>query len=416
MASVKIKFRKSKFKSGKGSCFIQLIHKRKMTTVATGIKLSGKEWDSRKSCVIFGKATAKRVKELLAIQERLEKIAGIFENMIAEKVNNQIDFTVDMLVQEYKKKDFTESFFALMKRRIVQLEEAGQKRTAINYQSTLKRFKMFRQGQDISCKDLTELVVGEFEVFLKRENCSLNTISYYMRILKAVYNYGVKKQWIKENQYPFRNVFTGMEKTAKRAVEGEVVQQLINLDLHHSPELDQAKDMFLFSLYTRGMSFIDVANLKKTDINGNVLVYKRHKTNQRMQVSLTACAWQIIKKYTEVMGKSVFLFPLLYNPEKQKHTVYASTLHLYNERLKVISDMLQLTVHLTSYIARHTWATLAKRNGVEVHVISEAMGHTSENTTRIYLASLNNVILDKANEIVINSVETFHKDKLRKLK
>lgn len=416
MASVKIKFRKSRLKYGKGSCFIQLIHKRKMTTIATGIKINEKEWNSRRSCVAFGKATAKRAKELLAIQERLEKIVEEFENMIMEKVNNQVDFTVDMLVQEYKKKEFSKSFFVLMERRIIQLEEAGQERTAVNYQSALRKFRLFRREQDISCRDLTELVIGEFEVYLKKENCSLNTISYYMRILKAVYNYGVKKQWIKENRYPFRNVFTGMEKTAKRAVEGEVVQQLISLDLHHSFELDLAKDMFLFSIYTRGMSFIDVANLKKTDINGNILVYKRHKTNQRMQVTLIGCAWQIVRKYAEMMRESVFLFPLLYHPEKRKNAVYASTLHIYNERLKIISDMLQLTEHLTSYTSRHTWATLAKRNGVDVHVISEAMGHTSENTTRIYLASLNNVILDKANQIVINSVETFHKNKLQKLK
>jgi integrase len=405
ITSITIKFRKSKVKHRQGSCFIQLIHKRKMTTLTTGVRLDEKEWDCSKVCVSFRKATPKRAKELLAMQEHLEKMVASLESIVAEKEQEQVDFTVEMLVEEYKGLGLTKSFFSMMEHRILLLEEAGQKRTASNYRGTLRMFKAFRNGQDIPSDHITALLMEEYEMYLKKRGNGLNTISYYMRILKAAYNYGLKKRWIKENKYPFLNVFTGIEKTAKRAVDEEVVQKLEHLDLRNKPMLELAKDIFFFSVYTRGMSFIDIAYLKKEYLSGNVLVYKRHKTNQKIEVTLPDCAMQIIKKYVLVMTESDYVFPLLYSPGRKKMTVYSTALHNHNDRLKQISKLLGLSACLTSYTSRHTWASLAKKNGVETYIISEAMGHTSENTTRIYLASLNNTVLDKANEIVIKSIQ-----------
>lgn len=410
MASIKIKFRKSKIRNKKGSCFIQLIHKRKMTTMSTGIKLDEKEWDSPRECVSFKRATPEHARELLSMQGQLEKMVAELENLVREKEDSNTEFTVEMIVEEYNGLGLSKSFFSMMEHRVLLLEEAGQKRTATNYRGTLRMFKVFRSGQDIPSDDITALLMEEFEMYLKKIGNGLNTISYYMRILKAAYNYGLKKRWIKENKYPFQNVFTGIEKTAKRAVGEEVVQRLEQLDLRNKPMLDLAKDMFFFSLYTRGMSFIDIAYLKKENTSGNNLVYKRHKTNQKIEVSLPDCAMRIVRKYAVVMTESDYLFPLLYSPGRKKMTVYPTALHNHNDRLKQISGLLGLSDCLTSYTSRHTWASLAKKNGVETYIISEAMGHTSENTTRIYLASLNNTVLDKANEIVIKSIEmiTFH--------
>lgn len=405
MASIKIKFRKSKIKNKKGSCFIQLIHKRKMTTMATSIKLDEKDWDSTRECVSFKKADPDHARELLSMQGQLEKIVAELENIIKEKVNDHIEFTVEMLVEEYNNLGLSNSFFSLMEHRIQLLEEAGQKRTASNYRGTLRMFKKFRNEQDVHSDEITALLMEAFEVYLKKKGNGLNTISYYMRILKAAYNYGIKKRWIKENKYPFQGVFTGIEKTAKRAVDEEVVHKLEQLDLRNKPLLDLAKDMFFFSIYTRGMSFIDIAYLNKENVNGNLLVYKRHKTNQKIEVTLPDCAMQIVRKYTIVMDESDYLFPLLYSPRRKKLTAYPTALHNHNDRLKKISELLGLSVCLTSYTSRHTWASLAKKNGVETYIISEAMGHTSENTTRIYLASLNNTVLDRANEVVINSIQ-----------
>lgn len=405
MASIKIKFRKSKIKNKKGSCFIQLIHKRKMTTMSTGIKLFEKDWDNSRECVSFKKATPEHARELLSMQGQLEKMVAELEDIIKEKESSHIEFSVEMLVEEYNNLGLSNSFFSLMEHRIQLLEEAGQKRTASNYRGAFRMFRKFRDEQDVHSEEITALLMEAFEVYLKNRGNGLNTTSYYMRILKAAYNYGIKKRWIKENKYPFQGVFTGIEKTAKRAVDEEVVQKLEQLDLRKKPLLDLAKDMFFFSIYTRGMSFIDIAYLKKENVNGKLLVYKRHKTNQKIEVTLPDCGMQIIQKYLAVMTESDYLFPLLYSPGRKKITTYSTALHNHNDRLRKISELLDLSVCLTSYTSRHTWASLAKKNGVETYIISEAMGHTSENTTRIYLASLNNTVLDKANEIVINSIQ-----------
>lgn len=404
MASIKIKFRKSKIRNKKGSCFIQLIHKRKMTTMSTNLKLDEKDWDSLRECVSFKRATPEHARELLSVQGQLEKIVVELENVVKEKENSHIDFTVEMLVEEYNNQGLSYSFFSLMEHRIQLLEEADQKRTASNYRGALRMFKKFRNEQDVHTEEITSLLMDTFEVYLKKKGNGMNSSSYYMRILKATYNYGLKKRWIKENKYPFREVFTGIEKTAKRAVDEEVVQKLGQLDLRYKPLLDLAKDMFFFSIYTRGMSFIDIAYLKKENLNGQRLVYKRHKTNQKIEVTLPDCGMQIVQKYLTVMTESDYLFPLLYAPGRRKTIIYSTALHTHNDRLRKISKLLNLSVCLTSYTSRHTWANLAKKNGVETYVISEAMGHTSENTTRIYLASLNNMVLDKANEIVIKSI------------
>lgn len=409
MTSVKVKYRKSRVKGQKGSCFIQLIHKRVMTTIAIGVKLYENEWDRGKNCISFKKVTAERVKELLLTEEQLEKTMGELKAIIGELESSGSDYTLDTIVEAYKGQGLSKSFFALMEYRISNLEEAGQERTAQNYRGALGMFRKFRQDQDIPAGNISELLAEEFEIYLKMKGNSLNTSSYYMRILKAVYNFGVKKQWIKENRYPFQGVFTGTEKTAKRAVDHKTVQKLAELNLNNKPGLDLARDIFLFSVYTRGMCFIDIANLTRENINGGNLIYKRHKTNQKIQVALEDCTLSIIQKYADLMDGFGYLFPLLYHPGRNKVTLYATSLHIYNERLEQISKMLGLIIPLTSYTSRHTWATLAKENGVKIGVISEAMGHTSEETTRIYLALLNNTALDEANGVVINSVATFNK-------
>lgn len=416
MTSIKIKFRKSKSRQHQGTCYIQLIHKRKMTTIATGTILDEKEWDAKKSCVSFKGTSPHRAKELLAIQETLEKIANELEELAAGMTENRTEFTVATLVDSYKGQKLSQNFFALMEHRIQLLKEAGQERTATNYRGALRIFREFRKEQHTAADELTGLMMEEFQNYLKRKGNSLNTISHYMRILKAVYNYSLKKRWIKEDRHPFQEVFTGVEKTAKRATEVEVIDKLTGLDLASRPTLDLARDMFLFSLYTRGMSYIDIAHLTKENIKGNILVYKRHKTGQKIQVTLPDCALQIIRKYAGQMAESVLLFPLLYHPVRKKQSNYATALHIYNERLKIISGMLGLENPLTSYTPRHTWANLAKLSGVEMRVISEAMGHTSEDTTRIYLALINNSVLDKANETVINTLTKFYKNKGHSLK
>jgi transposase len=160
--------------------------------------------------------------------------------------------------------------------------------------------------------------------------------------------------------------------------------------------------MFLFSFYTRGMSFVDMAYLKKKDVQNGILSYRRRKTGQLLTIRWEKCMEEIADRYdTE---DSDYLLPLIRRPHEARKQ-YRNASHLINSKLKLISKRLKLPVPLTMYVARHAWASIARSKNIPLSVISEGMGHDSENTTRIYLASLDTAVVDKANRLILKAVE-----------
>jgi len=402
MVSIKLKFRKSVVPGKGGSCYIQLIHQRKVRTIATGFHLKTTEWNKAKGCVNLRRANLERVKELLQIQDKLQEEVRTLQRIIAEHHHVNRLFTVDMIVQTYRSRYISRSFFSIMQRRIYELEKNGQFRTAVNYRNTMRMFLNFCKDTNLAPSQITDCLMKNFEFHLRAKGNSLNTISFYMRILQATYNYIVMQGWIQPNCNPFKFVFTGVEKTVKRAVDIDVVRSIVRVDLKNMPDLDFARDLFLFSIYTRGMAFVDLAHLQKSDIQNNMLVYRRRKTKQLFQILLPACAIKMIEKYAFSVENSSFLFPVLYNKDSRNPVVgYNNALRLYNRRLNRLAGKVGAKFGLTSYVARHTWATLAKRLGVKVCVISEALGHTSERTTQVYLDSIGDHLINQANEQVI---------------
>lgn len=241
-----------------------------------------------------------------------------------------------------------------------------------------------------------------YEAYLRNRGVSPNTSSFYMRNLRAVYNRAVEKGLV-EQKFPFRHVYTGVEKTVKRAIPLKAVRRIKEMDLTSNPALDFARDMFLFSFYTRGMSFVDMAYLRKKDLNNGILSYRRRKTGQRLSVKWEKRMQEIADKYdTE---RSAYLLPVI-RPESgvEERKQYINTAHNVNRALKAIGEQLELSIPLTMYVARHAWASIAKSKNIPLSVISEGMGHESETTTRIYLASLDTIAVDKANSLIINSL------------
>jgi integrase len=236
-----------------------------------------------------------------------------------------------------------------------------------------------------------------YEAYLKARGVSMNTISFYMRNLRAVYNRAVEKE-LTPQIYPFRHVYTGVEKTVKRAVPIKTIKALKEQDLSLKPILDYARDMFLFSFYTRGMSFIDMSYLKKKDLKNGFLTYRRKKTGQLLTIKWEKCMEEIIDKYPK--NETIYLLPIITKPGKERKQ-YNNALHLVNYHLKELSTILKLQRPLTMYVARHSWASAAKFKNIPLSVISEGMGHDSEATTRIYLASLETSVVDKANKMIL---------------
>ncbi len=279
---------------------------------------------------------------------------------------------------------------------IRQLREAGQDKTASAYTTTLRSFQRFRSGKDIRIDQLDAKLIKEYEVWLLHQHIWPNTASFYMRILRAVYNRAV---WmgLTAQQYPFQNVYTGIEKTIKRAVDQVIINKLKNIDLHQKPKLEFARDMFLFSLYTRGMAFVDMAHLRKTNITHGYLEYKRRKTGHMLRIKIEPVIQRIIDRYNSQAIDKEYLFPILHPTRK-----YESALRIQNKQLNLLSYESEKT--LSSYMARHSWASLAKKNKIPIGIISEGMGHESERTTRIYLSSLDQTTIDDANARLLTSL------------
>ena len=229
-----------------------------------------------------------------------------------------------------------------------------------------------------------------------------SNISFYTRILRAVYNRAVEDDII-ENRNPFKHVYTGVDKTLKRALPLSVIRKIKALDLSLNASLDYARDMFLMSFYLRGMSFIDMAFLKKSDLKNGYLTYRRRKTGQQLIIEWTKEMQMMLDKYPE--NATDYLLPIIKNSGTNERCTYRNMGYNINHNLKKIAKMVGVQIPLTLYVAHHSWASAAKAKGIPLSVISEGMGHDSEATTQIYLASLDTSVVDRANSLILKSLK-----------
>jgi integrase len=256
-------------------------------------------------------------------------------------------------------------------------------------------------GKDVPLRDMDFDLIIAYEAWLKSKEISMNTISFYMRILRATYNRAVEKELVTQ-RFPFKYVYTGVERTTKRAVPLRVMKQLRMLDLSIYPAKRFARDMLLFSFYTRGMSMVDMAFLRKKDLDNSILTYRRKKTGQRLFVKWEPCMQEIVDRYN--IPESPYLLPIIVKSGVDERKQYINASHRINRHLKTIGKELGLSVPLTHYVAHHSWASAARSKNIPISVISEGMGHDSETTTRIYLASLDTATIDKANSLILKSL------------
>ena len=291
--------------------------------------------------------------------------------------------------------------FIYMTALIQQFRANGHIRTAETYQATLNSFRKFRGESDIPLHKIHAEIIEAYEAFLNAASLSPNTVSFYMRILRATYNRAVEQELAKQT-FPFRRVYTGNEKTRKRALPIAKLKQLKTIDISRHKSLDFARDMFMLSFYMRGMSFIDMAFLKKKDLSNGYITYRRRKTGQKLTIRWTGEMQRILDRYPE--NNSKYLLPIITQEYPYERSIYRNTSYNINRSLKKIAAMIGSNIPLTLYCARHSWATTAQTKGIPINIISEGMGHDSESTTRIYLAALDTSAVDHANEIIIGAI------------
>ncbi len=281
-----------------------------------------------------------------------------------------------------------------------QKELTGHTRTAANYRSAARAFTRFLHTRDMNelhIERLTPVLAMQFENYLLHtQGVCRNTSSFYIRQLRAAYNTAVRDGCCTDLQ-PFRDVYKSVAATRKRAAEAEDLQRLFHLDLTDNPELMFSRDLFYFCFLGRGIPFIDLVKLQKRHIEGAHLIYQRSKTGQLVVVELAPAMKSIIERWHQATSRC--LFPIL--PAGFTQRSYDSALRRYNRHLKHLSHLCGLECHLSSYIARHSWASEAYRLGVPIQTISTCMGHTTEETTHIYLRSLSTTHIDQSARTVL---------------
>lgn len=253
----------------------------------------------------------------------------------------------------------------------------------------------------------------EYEDWLAGQQSSPNTISTYMRTLQAVYNRWMSPGIEGYNPVLFKDVYTKVESRTKRALTAEQMEQLRNTDFSVlTLRQQQVLTYFLLMFMLRGMPFIDLAHLRKSDLRNRRITYRRHKTGKLMVVDVPPDAMRLLQKYRDKTD-SEYLFPLLHGGlfMEEHHHRYQETLRHFNRELARLMKQLLPGVSVSSYTARHTWATLAYHSGVPVGLISQSLGHSSIRVTMTYLKPFDAEVIDRINKQVISLVKKSKKKK-----
>ena len=287
---------------------------------------------------------------------------------------------------------------------ILRRRDAGRDATADLYRAAGNWFRKFMNGRDICLLGMTPSLVDGFIAFLQAgKKRKVNTVNSYICALRAIYNTTIRELAYIPRIHPFAHITIHPEKSAKRAVDLKVFEQISALELKEEPGLQFAADLCTFSFLACGMPFVDLAHLTHANIEGDTLVYNRTKTGSPIRIGITRGMRCLLDKYAS--SSSPYLFPVFPPEGPASYEHYKRLLRKYNVALKMIGGRLQLPAFLTSYVVRHSWATIAYRKYTPIALISQALGHTSERTTRHYLAQLDQSELSKANLLIIGTVD-----------
>lgn len=403
MATLKLKFRPSSINGKDGTLFFQIIHQRQVRQIYTGLHISDSEWDAEDVMTTNpSKTSDERTKYLVSIKNSLIEYQKKLQTVISNLDRKGSPYTAQDVVAAYNATLKETGLVSFTIKQIDELKKIGKKATVRRFESTIKSLLRYTDNNEVVWAELTPNFVLGFEEFLMKRGLCRNTTSFYMRNLRAIVNRAVEQD-LEVPRNPFKHVYTGVDKTVKRAVSLDEICLIRDIDLNGHPSLDFARKVFMFAFYTRGMSFVDIAFLKKSDLRNGIITYSRRKTRQQLIVRIEPETRKIIESF----GKSdtAFLLPILTDEANDLDQQYENAYFRINRNIKKVGTMLGLKTKLTLYVARHAWASIAHSNHVPLSTISKAMGHDSEKTTIIYLQSLDTSSVDKANSDIIRMMD-----------
>lgn len=402
ITSVKLMLNKSRIlNNGSYPLVFQVIHNRRKKLLYTGYRVKEEVFDELEGKIMNGVGSTFTATEVVKMNRELRKMRNRIDTRIRQLERTREEFTVEDILAQSAFGTGKPQFYLLryINAQIERKQELKKVGMAAAYKSTRSSLAKFISRPDVRMSEVDSAFVRRYEDFLYSNGSSGNTVSYYLRNLRSLYNQAVTDGYHPRGEYPFAKAQTRPAKTVKRALSRTDMQNLADLNLENEPELEFTRDLYLFSFYAQGMAFVDIVLLKKTDICNGVLTYSRHKSKQLIRIVVTPQMQGVIDKYNT---ENEYLFPIISGEYASGYQKYRLALGRINRHLKKIAVVADIKVPLTTYTARHTWATLARDYGAPISVISAGLGHTSEEMTRVYLKDFDVSMLNQVNSIVTN--------------
>ena len=392
---------------GEASLYLTLNQGDQRKMISLGLKLKIVYWDEGNKEVLQG-CPNKGYYDLIIDAKKQEINKKIMAANLEGKVLSLDDFVEQQQKKEEEKKEYVKRYF---EKYIVELEMSDRIKNARYYRCCMNCLMDFTNGIDVEFKSIDGVFLNDYATWMQvKKKLHKNTIGNRLRGLKAIFNRAISDKVISENITPFKEfkVSKYREETTKRAISKQDIERVINLDLKSIsdektfPFYDFARDIFVFSYLGCGINIVDIAFLKYANIIDNDrLQFRRSKTKKIISFRLHPIAKEIIEKYRKKKHKQTdYVFPI-FNDEiqktmKEKYYKLDYQTRYVNKYLRKIGKHLNISLKLTSYVARHSFATVLKRSGVNTSIISEAMGHSSEKVTQVYLDSFENDQIDEA--------------------
>ncbi|MDR3057883.1 MAG: site-specific integrase [Prevotella sp.] len=398
-ATVNVVLFKSKtLSNGEHPLMICVTKDRKRKYSSLGISVHPKYWSFEKN-----KPKPNCPNKEVILKIILEKKAE-FQQQILELNADKKDYTASTLLTSVSDKVELKTVHEFYRELIVKFKESGKQGNYLVYKDSYNSIKSFTNSKlDMPFSDIDVKWLNKYEEWLRAKNNAETSISLSFRTLRSVYNKAIEAKYVRRNLYPFNDfkISKFNTKTNKRAISKDVILKIIETDLGKERYYVQfAKDIFIFSYLCGGINFTDIAHLTSDNIIDKHLSYKRKKTSKQVTIPLIDAAFDIMNKYSADSVDTGYTFPILnrnvHKTEIQKYNRIHKVMGKVNKTLKEISKIIGEEINLTTYVARHSYATILKNSGVNISLIGETLGHSDLKTTQIYLDSFSNSKIDEA--------------------
>ncbi|MEO1263024.1 MAG: site-specific integrase [Bacteroidota bacterium] len=400
--SVKIELdTRSTKKDGSHPLKLLVVVGRSPMRIALGYSIPRKDWNEKTQSVKTSSKAVSNITRLNSLLQRektaaLDTLTKLHDS--GELPQLSMKEVKDRITCKYKEA----TVIGFANSIIDELLEANKVGNASVYKTMRNSIHTFLKRKDIPLRQISHTWLKKYEAWYLGKGNSVNGLGVNMRTLRALMNKAIKRRLLPRDSYPFTNYSVKKADTRKRAIRQQDIEKVKEFEPKTAQQI-RSKDYFLMSFYLMGASFIDLAFLRMSSIKNGRIEYQRKKTGKLHSIKITPPLRALLDKYCKDKSGDDFILPVIKsNDPAQQYINVKDELRRYNRRLKEIGELCKIEITLTSYVARHSFATIAKFKDVPVSIISQALGHSNTETTEVYLAEFSNDIMDKYNEEIIN--------------